>query len=587
MAFDGITVAAMTAELNERILGGRLYKIAQPEADELLFTIKTTNGKTERLLVSAGASLPFIYFTANNKPSPMTAPNFCMLLRKHLQNGRITDISQPGLERIIRISVEHLDEMGDLCRKVLVIELMGKYSNIIFCDSDDNIIDSIKHVSLTVSSVREVLPGRKYFIPETQDKSDPTTDIDFETFRAIVSKTAQNNIKAIYNSFTGFSPVMASELCHRAGIDGNASIAANTDKDYKRLYDEFCSLMSDIEHSSFSPVIIYEDTVPREFAAVTLSEYSDLESEPYETMSEVLENYYAKKNLVTRIRQRSSDLRKIVSTILERDYKKLDLQRKQLSDTKKKDKYRVYGELLNTYGYSAEDGAKSLTCENYYTNEEITIPLDPDLSATDNSKKYFDRYQKLKRTEEALSVQMKETEDDIAHLESIQNSLDIALDESDLKQIREELADSGYIKKHVGKKKGERKMVSHPLHYVSSDGFDLYVGKNNYQNDELTFKFANGNDWWFHSKKFPGSHVIMKTGGIESDKIPDRAFNEAGALAAYYSKGRGQSKVEIDYVLKREVKKPAGSKPGFVVYYTNYSMAIDSDISALKLIEDN
>ncbi len=586
MAFDGVTTAAMAAELNKRINGGRLYKIAQPEADELLFTIKTTNGKTERLLISAGASLPFIYFTETNKPSPMTAPNFCMLLRKHLQNGRITEISQPGLERIIRIYVEHLDEMGDLCRKVLVIEIMGKHSNIIFCDDNDNIIDSIKHVGLTVSSVREVLPGRKYFIPETQDKLDPTSDIDFDSFKAAVSKTAQENIKAIYNTFTGFSPVMASELCHRAEIDGNASIAANSDEDYKKLYNEFCRLMNDIKTGSFSPEIIYEDAVPREFASVELSQYSDLEIEKYETMSEVLENYYAKKNSVTRIRQRSADLRKIVSTILERDYKKLNIQRKQLSDTEKKDKFRVYGELLNTYGYSAPEGAKSITCDNYYTNEEITIPLDPQLSATDNAKKYFDRYQKLKRTEEAVSVQMKETEDDIAHLESIQNSLDIASDEADLKQIRDELADSGYVKKHVGKKKGERKMTSHPLHYVSSDGFDLYVGKNNYQNDELTFKFANGNDWWFHSKKFPGSHVIMKTGGVESDKIPDRAFNEAGALAAYYSKGRGQSKVEIDYVLKKEVKKPAGSKPGFVVYYTNYSMAIDSDISTLKLVEE-
>ena len=251
------------------------------------------------------------------------------------------------------------------------------------------------------------------------------------------------------------------------------------------------------------------------------------------------------------------------------------------ADTEDRDKYRIYGELLNTYGYSVEEGAKSLTCDNYYTNSEITIPLDPLLSAKDNAKKYFDRYQKLKRTEEAVGEQLKETRADIEHLESVQNSLDIASDEADLKEIRRELADSGYIKKHAAKK-GERSTKSLPLHYLSSDGFDLYVGKNNYQNDELTFKFANGNDWWFHSKKFPGSHVIMKCNGLTPEEIPDRAFNEAGALAAYYSKARGQSKVEIDYVQKREVKKPAGAKPGFVVYYTNYSMAIDSDISSLK-----
>ncbi|XME03726.1 NFACT family protein [Lachnospiraceae bacterium C1.1] len=581
MAFDGITTAAVTAELRKNLIQGRVYKIAQPENDEILLTVKTADGGTRRVLISAGASLPFVYFTETNKQSPMTAPNFCMLLRKHLQNGRITDISQPGLERIIRISVEHLNEMGDMCRKVLVIELMGKYSNIIFCDEEDNIIDAIKHVPLTVSSVREVLPGRKYFIPETQDKIDPTKEISAEDFKKVITEKAQNNIKAIYNSFTGFSPLMASELCFRAGIDGNLSVAADSEEDIERLYNEFQDMMKTVKSEEFTPEIVYEAGVPKDFAALDLSEYKDLDIEKYESISEVLETYYAKKNDLTRIRQRSADLRKIVSTILERDYKKLDIQSKQLKDTEKKDKYRIYGEMLNTYGYGVEEGAKSLTCENYYTNTEITVPLDPLLSAKDNAKKYFDRYQKLKRTEEAVTEQLKETRADISHLESVQNSLDIAVDEADLKEIRRELADSGYIKKHF-QKKGERSTKSQPLHYLSSDGFDLYVGKNNYQNDELTFKFATGNDWWFHSKKFPGSHVIMKSNGLKAEEIPDRAFNEAGALAAYYSKARGQSKVEIDYVQKKEVKKPAGAKPGFVVYYTNYSMAIDSDISALK-----
>ena len=581
MAFDGITTAAVTAELRNNLLQGRVYKIAQPENDEILLTVKTVDGNTRRVLISAGASLPFVYFTKTNKQSPMSAPGFCMLLRKHLQNGRITDISQPGLERIIRISVEHLNEMGDMCRKILVIELMGKHSNIIFCDEDNNIIDAIKHIPLTVSSVREVLPGRKYFVAETQDKKDPLSDISFEEFKYLITNKAQNNIKAIYNNFTGFSPVMASELCHRSSIDGNLSVAADSDEDLKRLYDNFISLTEDIKSEEFKPEIIYEQGIPKEFSAIHLSQYDDLEAEKYESISELLENYYAKKNDITRIRQRSADLRKIVSTILERDYKKYDIQTKQLKDCDKKDKYRIYGEMLNTYGYGAEEGARSLTCENYYTNTEITIPLDPLLSAKDNAKKYFDRYQKLKRTEEAVTEQLKETKSDIDHLESVQNSLDIAIDEADLKEIRRELAESGYIRKQA-KKKGERAEKSQPLHYLSSDGFDLYVGKNNYQNDELTFKFATGNDWWFHSKKFPGSHVIMKANGKTPEEIPDRAFNEAGALAAYYSKARGQSKVEIDYVQKREVKKPAGAKPGFVVYYTNYSMAIDSDISSLK-----
>ena len=303
-------------------------------------------------------------------------------------------------------------------------------------------------------------------------------------------------------------------------------------------------------------------------------------------MSEVLKRYYAERDAVTRIRQRSTDLRKIVSTTLERAVKKYDIQQKQLRDTQKKDKFRIYGEMLNTYGYSASPGDKSLTCINYYDNSEIVIPLDPQKTALENAQKYFDRYQKLKRTEEAVSAQLIETKNDIDHLESIQNSLDIAENEADLKDIRRELADSGYIKKHASRKGSGRTESSKPLHYISSDGYDLYVGKNNYQNDQLTFKFASGNDWWFHSKKFPGSHVILRVGQGDPDNLPDRVFNEAGALAAYYSKGRGQSKVEIDYVKKKEVKKPAGSKPGFVVYYTNYSMAIDSDISALKLVKE-
>ena len=299
-------------------------------------------------------------------------------------------------------------------------------------------------------------------------------------------------------------------------------------------------------------------------------------------ISLLLEHYYAEKNTLTRIRQKSSDLRRIVQTALERDIRKYDLQLHQMQDTEKRDLYRVYGELLNTYGYHAEPGAKSLEALNYYTNETITIPLDPTLTATENAKKYFEKYGKLKRTYEALTELTREVKKEIDHLESIQAALDIALYEEDLAQIKEELAESGYIRRKSSAKK--QKITSRPFHYISSDGFHMYVGKNNYQNDELTFKFAAGNDWWFHAKQMPGSHVIVKSGNAE--ELPDRTFEEAARLAAYYSKGREQEKVEIDYVQKKHVKKPNGSKPGFVVYYTNFSMAIDSNISALRLAED-
>ena len=301
-------------------------------------------------------------------------------------------------------------------------------------------------------------------------------------------------------------------------------------------------------------------------------------------ISDLIRNYYAEKSVYTRSRQKSVDLRKIVSTILERNVRKLDLQTKQLKDCDKMDKYRTYGELLNVYGYSAHEGDKEITVNDYNTGKDITIPLDPTLSATQNAKKYFDRYTKLKRTREALEEQMKEVSETIEQLESVSNSLDIARSEADLSQIKEELAASGYIKSGSQGKKGTRdKQKSRPFHYVSSDGFDIYVGKNNLQNDELTFKTANGGDWWFHAKKIPGSHVVLLTGGKE---VPDRAFEEAAALAAFYSKGKNQEKVEIDYLRRKDVKKPGGAKPGFVVYYTNYSMAISPDISGLKLLSE-
>lgn len=576
MAFDGITIANIVSELNRTILNGRIYKIAQPEPDELLLTIKG-NSTQHRLLLSAGASLPLIYLTQSNKQSPMTAPNFCMLLRKHIQNGRITDISQPGLERIVRIGIEHLNEMGDLCRKTLIVEIMGKHSNIIFCDENNIIIDSIKHVSAAVSSVREVLPGRTYFIPQTQEKRNPLKEISPEDFTALIKAQPTTLCKAVYGCFTGFSPVMANELCYRASLDASLPTAAADEAELLHLFHNFTWLMEDIRKGLFTPEIISDGDVPTEFSAVDMKQFQDLSIQKYDSISEVLEQFYAKKNAVTRIRQRSSDLRRIVQTALERNAKKYDIQQKQLKDTEKKEKYRIYGELINTYGYGVETGAKSMEAFNYYTNETITVPLDPLLSPSDNAKKYFDKYQKCKRTEEAVTTLIAQTKEEIEHLESISNALDIARFEEDLIQIKEELIESGYIKRKGGTKRARIKSL--PFHYISSDGYDIYVGKNNYQNDELTFKTATGNDWWFHAKKIPGSHVIVKS---RNEELPDRTFEEAARLAAYYSKGREQDKVEIDYLQKKNVKKPAGAKPGFVVYYTNFSMAIDSDISGIR-----
>ena len=591
MAFDGITIANLTKDFNDRLNGGRIYKIAQTESDELFITVKLSYEnaekygiKQEKLVLSADASLPLTYLTDENKPSPMTAPNFCMLLRKHIQNGRIISVSQPGgLERIIRFEVEHLDEMGDLRHKVLLIEIMGKYSNIIFTDEENGIIDSIKHIPASVSSVREVLPGREYFIP-SQDKANPLTTTADEFSSCVLSK-GMPVFKAIYSSYTGLSPIIAQEICFRSGVDADKSaIALDTDESIA-LYKTFCQVIDLVKNGTFTPTVIYEDGAPKEFASIPLTLYKDTcTSKNFDDISSLLQNYYAEKNVITRIRQKSVDLRKIVQTALERNVRKYDLQLRQMKDSEKKDKYKTYGELLTVYGYSAEPGADKITVNDYNTGKDVTIALDPTLTPPQNAKKYFDKYTKLKRTAQALEEQMKESKEAIDQLESIQTALEIAQKEADLAQIRQELVDSGYIKAHhTGKNSRREKITSKPFHYLSSDGFDIYVGKNNIQNDELTFKTANGGDWWFHAKKIPGSHVVLITGGKE---VPDRAFEEAAALAAFYSKGKVQEKVEIDYVQRKEVKKPGGAKPGFVVYYTNYSMAISPDISALKLISD-
>ena len=583
MAFDGITIAAVRKELSDALTGGRVYKIAQPEPDELLLTIKN-NSSQYRLTLSASASLPLAYLTSRNKTSPITAPGFCMLLRKHIQNGRILSITQPGMERILNFRIEHLDEMGDLRTKQLIIELMGKHSNIIFCDENDVIIDSIKHISAMVSSVREVLPGKDYFIPHTQDKADPL-EADRALFMERVFSGARPCFKALYTSFTGLSPAIAHEICYRAGGDADLSTAALEEAGRQALWEAFSSMMDEVRSGLFHPCIVYEGgkpPVPAEYAAFPLTSYPADRRKEYASISALLEDYYAEKNTVTRIRQRSSDLRRIVSNALERNVKKYDLQLKQMRDTEKRDKYRVYGELLNTYGYGAEPGAKSLTCPNYYTGEDLTIPLDPTLTAGENAKKYFEKYNKLKRTFEALSELTLETKAEVEHLESISTSLDIAQKEDDLVQIREELIESGYLHRKGGGRAKKVKITSVPFHYISSDGYDIYVGKNNYQNDELTFRFASGGDWWFHAKGIPGSHVVVKAKGAE---LPDATFEDAARLAAYYSRGRGSEKVEVDYTEKKNVKKPAGAKPGFVVYYTNYSMMIDSDISGLKQVE--
>ena len=495
MAFDGIVISNIVSELKQKLTGGRISKIAQPEPEELVLTIKNKKD-TYRLFLSANASLPLIYLTQEAGLSPMTAPNFCMLLRKHIGNARITDVTQPGLERIVRLELEHLDELGDLRQKSLVIEIMGKHSNIIFCDGT-KIVDSIKHVSAAVSSVREVLPGRDYFIPNTTGKTNPLAAD--KTFFSSLFSSGKNIASILSGNFTGISNVSAEEIVYRSGLDSSLAAEACTLEEETRLWNAFSGVMDLIRTQQFSPCIAYDSNEPKEFSAFLLTGLTEYRLQTFDSISEVLYTYYNSRSAIARMRQKSADLRHLVQNLIERTAKKADLQRRQLSDTDKREKY----------------------------------------------------------------------------------SIDIAASDVDLDEIRRELGESGYIKSHgpKGRKDNRRKCV--PYHYLSSDGFDIYVGKNNYQNEELTFKFAQGNDIWMHAKKTPGSHVIIQTNGRE---VPDRTYEEAGSLAVYYSKAKTAPKAEVDYIERKFVKKPAGAKPGFVIYHTNYSLVASPDISSLKLI---
>ncbi len=352
MALDGITVSCLKKELKDQLLDGYIMKVAQPEKDELLMTIKN-NGTQYRLCISANPSLPLLYLTDKNKQSPMTAPGFCMLLRKHIGSGHIVGIDQPSLERVIVFTIEHRNEMGDPCRKKLIVELMGKHSNIIFTDDNDIILDSIRRISANISSVREVLPGRKYFIPQTIEKLDPLTVSKEEFFRSVFSRSEYLS-KTIFSSFIGFSPLTGEELCSRAGITSDTFAPECSDALKEHIYHTFNRLIEEIVSCDYHPAIYYENDRPADFSVIDLNVYQASEKKRFSSVSDLLEAYYAQKSAVTRIRQKSTDLRKLVSNFLERNVKKLQIQKKQLKDTDKKDKFRIYGELLNTYGYEAE-----------------------------------------------------------------------------------------------------------------------------------------------------------------------------------------------------------------------------------------
>lgn len=584
MALDGISVSALVKEVKEGILDGRIEKIYQPESDEIILGIRCF-GNARRLLLTANPSNPKFHFTNENRSNPLTPPLFCMVMRKHLQGGRITDIEQPGLERIVNIYVESINEMGDYSVKKLILEIMGRHSNLILTNENNVILECIKHITHDKSSVREVLPGREYVLPPSQGKLD-TLGFDREDFDSAFEKSRDKKAQAmIYQSFVGISPVIASEICVRAGVEPSDFCSKLGDIEKDRLYNELKTLAEDIKNGSFSPCLIREENGRlMDFSPVEMVQFKSFDIKKYSSMSELTEDFYRTRDFTYRINQKTQDLKKLVSQNIERCVRKKEIQLKTLKETENKDELRLWGELITANIYSIKKGMTKAELVNFYSDKQevITVPLEGDKTPSENAQKYFKAYNKAKRTAEALSGQMTANEEETQYLEAVLTSIGNCKNEQDIKEIRRELRENGYVKKSRGAKEKSSQKKSKPLHFISSDGYDIYVGKNNYQNDELTLKIAKPRDMWLHTKNIPGSHVIVINKGGD---FPDTTLTEAAQLAACFSKAKGSSMVPVDYTEKRNVKKPNGAKPGMVIYETNRTAYVDADEKITERLE--
>jgi len=576
MPFDGSVVHSIVSELNRTIVNGKIDKIYQPEKDELIIHIRNYKDNY-KLLMSASPSYPRVHLTQENRSNPAVPPSFCMLLRKHLMGGRILEVRQPGLERIMEIDIECFDELGYSAHKTLIAEIMGRHSNIIFIDkSSGRIIDSIKRVSFEISSVREVLPGMVYEYPPSGGKRNPLS-ITWESFQKCI-EALNGSIRAekyLINSYNGISPVIAREICLRASVDSDSDMAQLNSFQLKRVYDSLCWLKDSLLNRSFKPNIVFMEGKASDFSCLDLEVYRKYDKEYYGSISETVYKYYDEKDRKDRIKQKSGDIYKIITNRLDRCKKKLEILRNELSDAEASERYKIYGDIIMSNLYNLEKGMSSARLLNYYSPEVdyVEVPLDPQLTPTANAQKYYKQYNKSKNAVGRIHEQLRENSQEMQYLEAQLDNLDKCTEEIELEEIRNELAEQGYIKARKAPKSKQSK-VSKPMHFVSSNGFDIYVGKNNAQNDYLTLKLASSQDMWLHTKDIPGSHVIIKAEGREID---DTTLEEAANLAAYYSKGRMSSKVPVDYTRKKNVKKPAGAKPGMVIYDNYWTMYVDPD----------
>lgn len=573
MAFDAGMVSAIVHELNNTILDSRVEKVNQPEKDEIVLLLHAGR-KNLRLVLSSGSNNPHFNITSVVKENPITAPMFCMLLRKHLTGARVVSVTQLGFERAVEFGFDCFDEMGFKTMKYLVTETMGKYSNVILLNSEKKVISALKIIDLAASSFRQILPGFPYELPPVQRKLCPLTVSEAEFRSALEASADMPADKFIAANFYGLAAITAREIvCKAAGSSDRLLSECDPDS----LWKSFEEVRDIINNSDFEPWLVSEVSgKPVEYLFFRPLEYSsDYNVQKVDSFGMLLDEYFGRRDRAERIKQRTSDIFRLLTNAEQRLTKKIALQKQDLASCADKDKYKLWGDLITANIWRLSRGAEKAELENYYSDDcsTVTVTLDKRLSPQANAQRYYKKYNKSKNAEVELAKQIKLAESELEYIYTVFDSLSRAESESDILEIRDELYRSGYasrMKNYSAKKLQAPKFME----FGTTDGKKILVGKNNHQNDQLTTKVASKLDYWFHIKNQPGSHAILFCGGEEPT---DRDFTEAAIIAAYYSKASEGQNVAVDYTLVKNIRKPGGSKPGFVTYSTNYTAYVTPD----------
>ena len=573
MPLDAICLQGVVGELAPQLTGSRIEKIQQPARDQIILLLRGSR----RLFLNAGANQPRIHLTEQLRDNPSQPPMFCMLLRKHLSGGIIESVRQEPLERVVTLTVLASDEMGERSRFTLVWEGMPRRANLILCDRDGRIIDCLRRVDLEAEQDRQVLPGLFYRLPTRQDKRSPLS-VTEEEFAALLGRAAPDAPLDgwLLDTFTAISPLVARELTVRACGSTDAPVSQGS-----ALWDVFSRWQKDVNENTFTPTLIKRNGSLADFTYGPVTQYGTYaETEVYDSFSHLLDDFYEKREQAERVKQKGRDLLKTATTARDRVRRKLAAQEKELAACLDRDHLRICGELITANLYRMERGQSRLTAQNYYDENcaYMDIPLDVRLSPQENAARYFKQYAKAKTAEKYLTAQLQRGREELQYLESVLQELAQAESEQDFNDIRTELTDGGYLRGR-GKKQPGFQRASKPREFRSSAGLRILVGRNNRQNDRLTTKDADKRDIWLHTQKIHGSHVILCTGGAEPD---EQSLMEAASLAAYFSQAQGSTKVPVDYTPVKFVKKPAGAKPGMVVYTTYQTMLADPDEELVK-----